>query len=132
MKTIVVEINGVELKSYKPTYERACIMVFYRYGLTVNQLDQLMDNGEIKILDDLYVKVYETSYDEDIKITKDKATHKAIVNGVEKLFKVSINQDNNLPYISEMREGKDGGFVLHDVNEKTHPNFKHYAYEEIA
>ena len=131
MKTIVVEINGVELKSYKPTYERACIMVFYRYGLTVNQLDQLMENGEIKISDNLYVKVYETSYDEDIKITKDKATHKAIVNGVEKLFCTLINQDNK-PYLCEMVDDGNGGFVLYNVNEKNHPNFKHYALERIA
>ena len=131
MKTVVVEINGVELKSYKPTYEKSCIMVFYRYGLTVDQLDQLMENGEIKISDDLHVKVFETVSTTDVKVTKDKATHKAIVNGVEKLFKVSINQEDNLPCMSEMIEVRDWEFVLYIVNEKTNPNFKHYAYEEI-
>ena len=131
MKTIVVEINGIELKSYKPTYERACIMVFYRYGLTVEQLDQLMKNGEIKVSDDLHVKVYENNYDADIKIGIDRATNKAIVNGVEKLFCNLIDQDNK-PYLCEMVDDGNGGFVLYNVNEKTHPNFKHYALERIA
>ena len=131
MKTIVVEINGIELKSYKPTYERACIMVFYRYGLTIDQLDQLMDKGEIKVADDLHIKVYETSYDADIKVGIDRATHKTIVNGVEKLFCTLIDQDNK-PYLCEMVDDGNGGFVLYNVNEKTHPNFKHYALERIA